>query len=236
MRFGTEWLQGAMILDHPDALAMTYLQQMMSWMLFADGARHIVQLGLGGGGLTKFCYRHFPAARVTAIELDAAVIETCRASFALPADDERLRVFQMDAFDFVRTPENHGSVDILQVDVYDAAVNGPVLDTPQFYAACAGCLTAEGIMVVNLIGEFSIYEKNLLEIFRAFPAVIYLQGVADGNVIVLAFKTPQAPSFTTLYERADTIQASIGLPARSWVDLLKMRHFSGGFPPLLARE
>ena len=81
--------------------------------------------------------------------------------FKLPPDDERLSVLEMDAMDFVSDPSNHGSVDALQVDLYDATVRGPVLDTPEFYRACAATLTGNGIMTINLFGEHPSYEKNL---------------------------------------------------------------------------
>src|SRR5919205_118435 len=59
LHFGTEWVQGAMRIRKPDWIELEYAQQMMVWMLFNDQPRHIVQLGLGTGALTKFCYRQF---------------------------------------------------------------------------------------------------------------------------------------------------------------------------------
>ncbi|CDG85572.1 putative uncharacterized protein [Janthinobacterium agaricidamnosum NBRC 102515 = DSM 9628] len=114
------------------------------WMLFHEQPRHIVQLGLGSAALTKFCYHRLPQARVTAIELNPNVIGICGAQFALPPNDARLDVREMNALDFVMDPANHNSADILQVDLYDEEARGPVLDTPEFYQACADCLTADG--------------------------------------------------------------------------------------------
>src|SRR3954470_21244694 len=74
LHFGTEWIQGAMRLRKPDWIELEYAQQMMSWMLFLEAPHYIVQLGLGTGALTKFCHRQFPAARVTAVELNPSVI------------------------------------------------------------------------------------------------------------------------------------------------------------------
>ena len=44
------------------------------WRLFNQAPQHIAQLGLGTAALTKFCYRQFPGAQVTAIELNPDVI------------------------------------------------------------------------------------------------------------------------------------------------------------------
>src|SRR5450830_1636584 len=79
LHFGTEWVQGAMRLRKPDWIELEYAQQMMAWMLFIPEPDHIVQLGLGTGALTKFSYRQFPHARVTAVELNASVVAICES-------------------------------------------------------------------------------------------------------------------------------------------------------------
>lgn len=221
LHFGTEWIQGAMRIRKPDWIELEYAQQMMSWMLFNDRPAHIVQLGLGTGALTKFCYRHFSQARITAVELNPAVIAICNSMFKLPPQDERLSVLEMDAFDFVTDASHHGTIDVLQVDLYDATARGPVLDTPEFYAACAACLAPQGIMTVNLFGDHPSYAKNLKAMRHAFDEVICLPEVHQGNVIALAFNTPPTLDFAALYERADRIALVTKLPTKSWVNGLK---------------
>ncbi|SNS68001.1 Spermidine synthase [Noviherbaspirillum humi] len=221
LHFGTEWVQGAMRIRKPDAIELEYAQQMMSWMLFIDQPRHVAQLGLGTGALTKFCHRQFPQARVTAVELNPAVVAICRSMFKLPPEDDRLSVLEMDAMDFVMDEARHGTLDALQVDLYDATARGPVLDTPEFYAACAACLAEGGIMTVNLFGDHPSYAKNLKAMRFAFPQVIALPEVHDGNVVAIAFKNRTELDFGQLYERAAAITAATKLPAKSWVNGMK---------------
>jgi spermidine synthase len=221
LHFGTEWIQGAMRIRKPDWIELEYAQQMMAWMLFADQPRHIVQLGLGTGALTKFCYRQFPSARITAIELNPSVISICASMFKLPPTDERLSVIEMDAGDFVNDSANHATVDILQVDLYDATARGPVLDTPEFYRACAACVIPDGIMTVNLFGDHPSYAKNLKAMRPAFAEVICLPEVHQGNVVALAFRTAPQLDFTALYQRASELHEKTKLPAKSWVNGLK---------------
>ena len=227
LHFGTEWVQGAMRIRKPDWPELEYAQQMMAWMLFNDTPQHVVQLGLGTGALTKFCYRQFPQTLVTAVELNPSVIAICNSMFKLPAQDERLSVLEMDALDFVTDEARHGSIDALQVDLYDATARGPVLDTPEFYAACAACLKEDGIMTVNLFGEHPSYKKNLKAMQYAFDQVVCLPHVHEGNVIAIAFKTAQKFDFTALYERAAQITQATKLPAKSWVNGLKAGHLVG---------
>lgn len=221
LHFGTEWIQGAMRVSKPDWIELEYAQQMMAWMLFSDKPQHIVQLGLGTGALTKFSYRRFPEARITAVDLNPAVLMICASMFKLPPNDDRLNVMEMDALDYVNDPANHGRIDALQVDLYDATARGPVLDTPEFYQACAACLTPNGIMTVNLFGDHPSYAKNLSAMHYAFDTVISLPEVHEGNVIAIAFNTPPQLDMPALYERAAQITAATKLPAKSWVNGIK---------------
>jgi len=225
LHLGTSWVQGAMRLARPDAIELEYVQMMMMWMLFfpdaGQGVRRIVQLGLGSAALTKFCHARFREAQVTAVELNPNVIAICREFFGLPRDDGRLAVREMDALDFVMEPANHGTVDVLQVDLYDEEARGPVLDTPAFYQACAACLTPGGIMTANVFGDFANYGKNLEAMESAFDAVVWLPEVHDANIVVIAFKQAPELDFSLLYERASEIRRRTNLPARGWVNGLK---------------
>jgi spermidine synthase len=221
LHFGTEWVQGAMRIRKPDWPELEYAQQMMAWMLWNEAPRRIAQLGLGTGALTKFCYKHFPEAQVTAVELNPSVIGICHSMFKLPGNDARLNVVEMDAMDYVTDPANHGTLDALQVDLYDATARGPVLDTAEFYQACAACLKDDGIMTVNLFGDHPSYAKNLKAMKFAFPQVVSLPEVHDGNVVAIAFKTRRTIDVEALAGRAAQIAADTRLPAKSWLKGLK---------------
>lgn len=221
LHFGTEWIQGAMRKRKPDWIELEYAQQMMAWMLFNDAPRRIVQLGLGTGALTKFCYRNFPDTQVTAVELNPQVIAVCHTMFKLPPEDDRLSILEMDAMDFVTDSANHETVDALQVDLYDATAKGPVLDTPEFYEACNACLREGGIMSVNLFGDHPSYAKNLKAMRYAFDMVAFLPPVHEGNVVAFGFKKGIEFDIPALYERSAEITEATKLPAKSWVNGLK---------------
>ena len=217
LHFGTEWVQGAMRIRKPDWPELEYAQQMMAWMLFIEQPRKIVQLGLGSATLTKFCYRQFPEATVTAVELNESVMTICASMFKLPPNDARLNVVQMDAFDFVTDEANHCEYDVIQCDLYDATARGPVLDTPEFYQACNECLADGGIMTVNLFGDHPSFAKNIKAMKFAFDEVICLPEVHDGNVVAICFNQRPALDIEALKARAAQIVATTKLPAKSWV-------------------
>ena len=123
--------------------------------------------------------------------------------------------------DFVNDADHHGTIDALQVDLYDATARGPVLDTPAFYAACEACLAPHGIMTVNLFGDHPSYTKNLKAMRFAFDQVLCLPEVHEGNVVAIAFKTAPTLDFPNLYERAARITQTTKLPTKAWVNGLK---------------
>ncbi|MBC3805895.1 methyltransferase domain-containing protein [Undibacterium seohonense] len=218
LHFGTEWVQGAMRLRKPDWLELEYAQQMMAWMLFLDKPQHLLQLGLGTGALTKFCYRQFPDAKVTAVDLNPSVIMVCESMFKLPPNDERLNVIEMDAMDFVCDPNHQAQFDAIQVDVYDATARGPVLDSTEFYEACSQCLKDDGVLTVNLFGDHPSFAKNIKVLRYVFGTVLCLPEVHDGNVVAIAFKSHMKLNAESLYARAEEIRTSTKLPAKTWVD------------------
>ena len=226
LHLGTEWVQGSMRLDAPFAIELEYVQRMMAWLLFAEpsgvATRHAMQLGLGAGTLTKFCRKQL-RMRTTAIELNPQVLAACRGWFKLPADDAKLRVVIADAATEIRRPQWQGTVDALQVDLYDHEAAAPVLDSEAFYADCRALLTDDGAMTVNLFGRASSYERSLQKISAAFgeAAVWAFKPTREGNTVVLAQRAPTRPRRDALAERAQSIQTRWSLPALKWLRVFK---------------
>ncbi|MEF9402155.1 MULTISPECIES: methyltransferase domain-containing protein [Ralstonia solanacearum species complex] len=226
--------QGALRLSDPDALDLDYIHQQMAWLLFmepsAESDFHVAQLGMGPGSTTRFCHRHLPAARITAVEVNPDVIAMARSQFALSPDDARLRVLQQDAYDWVMDPAHQNTVDVLQVDCYDHVKQGPVLDTLEFYQACRDTLRYPGVMTVNLFGSDENFLLNIERICKVFDyRVVILPEVTGGNTIVLAFNGPPLQAgWDALQARAQALQASLKLPALSWVHGLRLTSLKPG--------
>jgi spermidine synthase len=226
LHLGTEWVQGSMDLRRPYEIQLEYVQRMMAWLLFVDPStvalRHSMQLGLGAGALTKFCWRKL-RMRTTAIELNPQVIAACRLWFKLPADDVRLSVVLGDAAQVAAHEHWRGQVDALQVDLYDHEAAAPVLDSRTFYADCRRLLTDDGCMTVNLFGRDASFDASLERIASVFgeEALWTFRPTREGNTIVVALRTPWHPERGELARRAETIQTRWGLPARKWLRVLK---------------
>jgi len=221
LRFGTEWVQGALRLDAPDRLELAYAVRMFAWLLFHDPAtlagKQLVTLGLGAGSLTRFAHRVLGMPS-TAVEIDARVIEACRTHFDLAADSAGLRLVHADAREFMARPRSAPDIDILQVDAYDASVAQPALDSDGFYASCRAALRPGGTVAVNLVGRALDVSASVGRIRRHLQpqAVWQLPPTEGGNVVVLAQCGP-GPAEEVLAARAAQIESRWELPAREWL-------------------
>jgi spermidine synthase len=238
LHFGTWWVQGAMRINKPDFIELEYAQQMMAGLLFLDPNDkrlnqinkksnhqpfHMVQLGLGTGALTKFAHKSFPKAKVTAIDLNPAVIVAARVMFQLPPPNKNLEIIQGDALKYVTTQKNAESIDLLQVDLYDATARGPALSSPEFYQGCYDSLKSPGVMTVNLFGNHKSFKANIKNICNAFNnRVLVFQQVHDCNVVVLAFKGPHLEvDWKDVKARAEHLEKKYMLPTKAWVPGLR---------------
>ncbi|MBU3739545.1 MAG: spermidine synthase [Rhodoferax sp.] len=221
LHLGTPWIQGSMRTDAPNELVHEYIQRMMAWLLFvppdAVPQCHAMQLGLGAGALTRFC-RQAMGLRTTVIELNPQVVSVCRGWFRLPPDDDRLQVLLADAAQAIRQPGWQGSVDALQVDLYDHEAAAPVLDSLPFYQDCRRLLTSQGCMTVNLFGRASSFERSVEKMSAAFGAgaVWAFRPTREGNTVVLARRDGGRPSPAALLAQARQIEARWPLPATRW--------------------
>lgn len=232
LRFGTGWCQGAMRIDAPDRLELAYAVRMFAWLLLHDLAsladKHLVTLGLGAGSLTRFAHGVL-GMRTTAVEIEAEVIEACRTHFMLPAAAPGLRVVEADAAEYIARTEMARAVDVLQVDAYDASVEGPALDTEAFYAGCRASLREGGTAMVNLVGRELDVRQSVARIRAGLQprALWQFPPTGAGNVVVMAH-AGEVPAEQVLASRAREIETRWDLPASGW---LAMARRSAGRPP-----
>jgi spermidine synthase len=225
LHFGNEWIQGAMRIGRPLTLELDYVRSMMAWLLFLEPPGAMLQLGLGAAALTKFCHHHFAQTSVTAVEIAQPVIDLARTAFALPADDDRLKVVRADAAAFVASRRQHRRYGVVQVDLYDREAAGPVHDSRSFYEDCRRALhETAGVMIVNLFGRHRSFGPSLARIAAAFSErLLLLPPNAQGNTVVLAFSGPPlSVPLARLRTRAALLERRLRLPAGQWVDGLRV--------------
>jgi len=204
--FDARGVQSTMLRHDPTALALGYTRTMMGFLLFRPSPCRISMIGLGGGSLAKYCYRHLPDTTITAIEINPDVI-ALRDLFHLPRDDDRFRVVCADGARYIDAPDHRP--DVLLVDGFNADGLPAELGSRSFYEACRRRLSDDGILVANLVTDepaFHSYMRSLRDVFENSVALAPSEG-SEHNVTVFAWKgTDGLPSFTSLLDRARTLQ------------------------------
>jgi spermidine synthase len=219
LHVGGEAIQSSMRLDDPYALALDYTRCMMAFLLFHPEPREALMIGLGGGSLAKFFFKHFRKTVVRVVELDARIVATARTQFALPPDGARLKVEIGDGAEAL-APE---CCDLLVVDAFEDELHVPRLASSEFYDGAFLALTEPGALVVNFMDDDPKFDQTLERLERAFGgAVVVMPALYDPNIIAFAFKGVEAKiSWDVLRRRAEQMESKLGLPFTRYVPRLR---------------
>jgi spermidine synthase len=210
LQFRPGMIQSEMRLSRPDELVLRYARAMMCFALFQRRPRHILMVGLGGGSLAKFCYRHLPDCRITVLELRADVI-ALREQFLIPSDDARFRIVHADAA--VHIAGLRSAVDVMLVDGFDDIGLPPALGSARFYADCRRALRPDGVLVANIFNYDPHYESMVARLNKSFDRrICQLDGIAGNNHIIFAVKPAIGkPSHPASMQRLLALRAHVGL-------------------------
>lgn len=188
LHFGSDWIQGAMRIARPWRLELDYTREMMASLLLRDDARFprkVLLIGLGAASLTKFLYRYYPLAKLTAVEIEPRVVAAARQFFKLPEDPLRLNIVIADGAQYIAG--NGKTYDLILVDGYDADAHPGELDMLPFYQMCRARLNHNGVLAVNLLGRSRGHQASLERIKTAFDGRALAFSPCDsGNVIAMA--------------------------------------------------
>lgn len=224
--FSRELTQSGMRLSDPCALEFRYTQKMMSFLLFVHQPQHILMLGLGGGSLAKYCYRHLPLARITALEIDPHIL-AFREQFLVPPDDARLRVLLGDAAEYLRHGE--APVDVVMMDAFDRNGFSASVTTRAFYVDVRDALTPQGVMVANMVGpkaERAAHLKMIADVFGGNLIVLSVEN--DGNYLVFAFRDAAfEPRWRWIEGQAKAMHKRYGLDFPKFAEKLKRSRKDG---------
>lgn len=140
------------VIQTTEADEYIYHEMLAHVPIMAHGnAQHVLIIGGGDGGMLREVLKHRDIERVTMVEIDATVIDMCKAY--LPGhsqgafDDSRLNLVIDDGMRFVSTTNDR--FDVIISDSTDPIGPGEALFTENFYQACHRCLKDNGILVTQ---------------------------------------------------------------------------------------
>jgi spermidine synthase len=213
LHFSADWVQGAMRVQRPNALELSYTREMMSGLLLREPPwpREALLIGLGAGSLVKFIYHKLPKTRITVVEIDPQIEHIARQYFKLPNDPSRLRIIIDDGAEYML--KDGKKFDAIYVDGFDKEGRAGVLDTLPFYQACRARLSETGLLAVNLLGRSRGFQASTGRIATAFDGrSLVFPSCDSGNAIAFATcgETVDA-SLDELVARADLLKEETGL-------------------------
>jgi spermidine synthase len=212
LHFGSEWIQGAMRLQRPNALELAYSREMMTGLLFhvPPWPRKALMIGLGAGSLARFLCHKSRGTEITVVEIDPQVEIIARLYFKLPDDADHLKIVIGDGADYL--PDCGMKFDAIFVDGFDRNGSPGLLDTLSFYRVCHAHLTENGLMSVNLLGQ-ERFEESAQAIATAFDGrSLVFPSCHSGNAIALAAAgRPVDISFEELSAAATAVHKKTGL-------------------------
>lgn len=176
------------IIDPKDELALPvyYTQSMTAGLAYAGALNKAMIIGLGGGRTAWYHHKSVPGMKMTAVELDPAVVEIA---------DEYFKVRPEPGFDVVvedgrvfltRSPDKY---DIILVDAYRGPFVPFHLLTAEFYRLVADHLGPGGVAVQNVEPSTMLFDPAVATIRSAFQHVVFVAG--EGNIVILAYNGPE---------------------------------------------
>jgi spermidine synthase len=221
--------QSFMSLRQPDRLVLPYTRAMMGFLLLRPTPRHIAMIGLGGGSLAKYCYRHLPESKITAVEVNPEVI-ALRDTFRIPPDDARFEVLCADGADYIGNVGSQGGeesetqrLDVILLDAFGADGMPARCTSFEFFTACRERLADGGVLAINLGNDDPALPAQLARLERAFGTSRSVFPVATGdNYVAFAWNDAQAlPSRSALFDRAHALGWARNLGLRATAQRLK---------------
>jgi spermidine synthase len=230
MYFETDgrWLlQSTYDRTRPDALHHEVFQTMVSALVVQPKARRICMVGVGGGQVTNYLFRHLKGAEIDVVDICPEVIRMARAHFDMP-DHPHYRAHVEDGRVFVeRLPPQ--SVDLLILDAYRGHSIPRHLRTQEFFSACARALAPGGVVVANMHRRTPRYPVDRATVASVFEHVYRFSSPDDVQTSVVATMAPAALSAERLVENARALQP------RFDIDLValatRVRLDEGGWDP-----
>ncbi|MBI3771335.1 MAG: fused MFS/spermidine synthase [Gammaproteobacteria bacterium] len=212
LRVDTQTVQSAMSLQAPHKLILSYMELMMSFLLFQRRPGKMLMLGLGGGDMVRYLHHILPKTSLQIVESDSAMIHVCQEYFLLPKA-RNIEITAHPAEQFMARSRH--KYDTLLVDIYShIGTTSPLLLDARFYELCHMRLRNDGVMVMNLIAENADQFRHVLwEIRQCFERqTLCLTVAGHNNVIIIAFK--QKPALLTqpaLLKKARKLSTDYGL-------------------------
>lgn len=193
----------------PDHLELAYARVMPVGLAFREDPQRMLIVGLGGGTVPMFLHKHYPQAKIDAVDIDPVVVDVARTFFGF-RDDALLQAHVADGRRFIETCQE--PYDIIFLDAFGAENIPYALATREFLEAVRRALGPGGIVVGDIWGRWSnrLYDSMVRTYHDVFEEVVLFDVAGAGNKIIVALPRKQKIDRDEIARRAKRISQAKG--------------------------
>ena len=187
LRSGNGALQSVVDLEQPQRLALKNLEYLLGVLLFVPPPRQILLLGTAAGSLLHYLRHNYPDSEITALDIDAELIEKLLQMDLLPPAGNGLTYVYDDAAHYIaHCPLQY---DLVLVDIFSGAQSPAWLLEKSTQLGLRGLLHRQGAVAYNLIIDsetgFNRFYRDLRLAFARHTLCLPVAGLE--NIIAFAF-------------------------------------------------
>ncbi len=213
LRSGDNALQSAIDPQNPERLCLRNLEYLMSALLFIPNPGNILVLGTAAGSLLHYLRHYLPAARVTAVDIDAELIAELRQLQVLPPAGDRLEYRIADAAEYLAGCEQR--FDLVLVDLFNGATSPAWLLRRDTSDALKRICSARGAVSYNLLlasdHDFARFYRDLRRLYGELTLSLPVPGFENRIVCAVRDRPRDDGDMHARLQRAGEMAARLGL-------------------------
>ncbi|AZQ85148.1 methyltransferase domain-containing protein [Colwellia sp. Arc7-635] len=182
---GGSSIQAIMAKDQKHRSILAIPQALLIFLLWRENTQHILNLGLGAGGLER-ALNHYCAFNITAIEQQPEIIAMAKQFFSLPNN-----VISIAGSAQSYLAKKAGSFDVILCDVYQNEQSPDALFSKDFYHNISANLNDEGCALISINISSQQQLTTLLATLRSLKFHLALIDFTDyKNILIIISKCP----------------------------------------------
>jgi spermidine synthase len=205
-------LQSAVDLDEPGRLRLENLEHMMATLLFTPRPESILVLGTAAGSLLHYLRNRLPQARLTAVDIDAVLVERLLQMRLLPEPGAMLEYVYADAAAWL--PACERQFDLLLVDIFNGARSPGWLLREEFSVAMRQACSEHGAVAYNLLvpsdHDYAAFCRRLRRLYADMTLSLPV-GNHENRIVCALRDARQGGGMQTLLRRAEELSGELGI-------------------------
>ncbi len=186
--YAGEALQSAIDLQSPYNLVLRNLAALMTILLFIPRPKRVLILGTAGGSLVHFFQHHYADVQLTAVEIDAELLQLMHTRMQLPQADDRLTYVIDDAEHYLQHCQQ--KFDLIIVDLFIDNQSPDWLMRAESMQTINRCLSDQGGVAYNLMipseHAFKQYYRDLRQVYNRQTLCLPVDNL--DNTLAFAFR------------------------------------------------